>query len=93
MTLESRVTDWAIFNNATGALMLSSEIDLLMYSTFAVQSGESARQQRLALVLPYVLLWSNRAVIHLENDDSWTNPLRAMPSRRTREMVCHVALQ
>ena len=43
--------------------MLSSEIDLLMYSTFAVQSGESARQQRLALVLPYVLLWSNRAVI------------------------------
>ena len=55
--------------------MPSSEIDLLMYSTFAVQSGESARQQRLALVLPYVLLWSNRAVIHLENDDSWTNPL------------------
>ena len=54
--------------------MLSSGIDLLMYSTFAVQSGESARQQRLALVLPYVLLWSNRAVIHLENDNSWTNP-------------------
>ena len=50
--------------------MLSSEIDLLMYSTFAVQSGESARQQRLALVLPYVLLWSNRAVIHLDRDDS-----------------------
>jgi hypothetical protein len=50
--------------------MLSSEIDLLMYSTFAVQSDESARQQRLALVLPYVVLWSNRAVIHLENDDS-----------------------
>jgi hypothetical protein len=46
------------------------ENDLLMYSTFAVQSGESARQERLALVLPYVLLWSNRAVIHLENDDS-----------------------
>jgi hypothetical protein len=33
-----------------------------MYSTFAVQSGESARQQRVALVLPYVLLWSIRAV-------------------------------
>jgi hypothetical protein len=54
--------------------MLSSEIGLLMYSTFAVQSGESARQERLALVLSYVLLWSNRAVIHLENDDSWNNP-------------------
>ena len=54
--------------------MLSSEIDLLMYSTFAVQSGESARQQRLALVLPYVLLWSNRAVIHLDRDDSRDNP-------------------
>ena len=50
--------------------MLSSEIELLMYSTFAVQSGESARQQRLALVLPYVLWWSNRAVIHLEDNDS-----------------------
>ena len=50
--------------------MLSSEIDLLMYSTFAVQSGESARKQRLALVFPYVLLWSNRAVIHLDFDDS-----------------------
>jgi hypothetical protein len=58
-----------------------------MYSTFAVQSGESARQQRLALVLPYVLLWSNRAVIHLDRDDSWINPPGAMPLRRTREMV------
>jgi hypothetical protein len=27
-------------------------------------------------VLPYVLLWSNRAAIHLENDDSWINPAR-----------------
>jgi hypothetical protein len=54
-------------------IAFSSEIDLLMYSTFAVQSGESARQQRLALVLPYVLLWSNRAVIHLDRDDSWIN--------------------
>ena len=27
-------------------------------------------------MLPYVLLWSNTAVIHLENDDSWTNPRR-----------------
>ena len=62
--------------------MLSSEIDLLMYSTFAVQSGESARQQRLALVLPYVLLWSNRAVIHLENDDSWINPPAARKRRK-----------
>jgi hypothetical protein len=25
-------------------------------------------------VLPYVLLWSNRAVIHLDRDDIWTNP-------------------
>jgi hypothetical protein len=54
--------------------MLSSEIALLMYSTSAVQSDESARKQRLALVLPYVLLWSNRAVIHLENDDSRNDP-------------------
>jgi hypothetical protein len=23
--------------------------------------------------LPYVLLWSNRAVIHLDRDDSWIN--------------------
>jgi alpha-ketoglutarate-dependent taurine dioxygenase len=45
-----------------------------MYNTFAVQSGESARQQRLAIVLSSFLLWSNRAVIHLENDDSSTNP-------------------
>jgi hypothetical protein len=79
------VTDWAIFNNATGALMLSSEIDLLMYSTFAAQSGEGARQQRLALALPYVLWWSNRAVIHLENDDSWTNPTQRWRFGRTRE--------
>jgi hypothetical protein len=55
-----------------------------MSSTFAVQSGESARQQRLALLLPYVLLWSNRAVIHLENNDSWTNPPQAQPRGRTR---------
>ena len=67
--------------------MLSSEIDLLMYSTFAVQSGESARQQRLALVLPYVLLWSNRAVIHLDRDDSWTNPLWRAGYGRTRETL------
>jgi hypothetical protein len=64
--------------------MLSSEIDLLMYSTFAVQSGESARQQRLAIVLPYVLLWSNRAVIHLDRDDSWTNPRPSQRIGRTR---------
>ena len=64
--------------------MLSSEIDLLMYSTFAVQSGESARQQRLALVLPYVLLWSNRAVIHLDRDDSWINPPPSERLGRTR---------
>ena len=67
--------------------MLSSEIDLLMYSTSAVQSGESARQQRLALVLPYVLLWSNRAVIHLENDDSWINPRPSQPIGRTRRYL------
>jgi hypothetical protein len=54
--------------------MLSSEIDLLMYSTFAVQSDENARQQCLTFVLPYVLLWSNRAVIHLANDDSRNDP-------------------
>jgi hypothetical protein len=64
--------------------MLSSEIGLLMYSTFAAQSSESLRQQRLALALPYVLLWSNRAVIHLENDDSWINPRPSQPIGRTR---------
>jgi hypothetical protein len=58
-----------------------------MYSTFAVQSGESARQQRLVLVLPYVLLWSNRAVVSLENDDSWTNPQPIRLLRRTRRKV------
>ena len=46
--------------------MLSSEIDRLMYSTFAVQSGKGARQQRLALAFPYVLLWSIEGAIHLE---------------------------
>jgi hypothetical protein len=54
--------------------MLSSEIDLLMYSTFAVQSNENAWQQCFAFVLPYVLLWSNRVVIHLANDDSLSDP-------------------
>src|SRR4051794_3775612 len=43
------------FQQCCGVLMLSSEIDFLMYSTFAVQSGESARKQRLAPVFPYVL--------------------------------------
>ena len=38
--------------------MLSSEIDLLMYSTVAVQSDESARQQRFTVVGPCVLLSS-----------------------------------
>jgi hypothetical protein len=54
--------------------MLSSEIDLLMYSTFAVQSGESARKQRLAPVFPYVLLWSNRALDQLSKSDSRNDP-------------------
>jgi hypothetical protein len=72
--------------------MLSSEIDLLMYSTFAVQSGESARQQRLALVLPYVLLWSNRAVIHLDRDDSWTNRPQAQPRGRTRHLLLSLVI-
>jgi hypothetical protein len=35
-------------------------------------------------VLPYVLWWSNRAVIHLENDDSWTNPPSSERLGRTR---------
>src|SRR5215475_8961332 len=50
--------------------MFRSEIDLLMYSTFAVRSGESARLQRLTLVFPYVLLWSNRRADHLSKNDS-----------------------
>jgi hypothetical protein len=33
------VTDWAIFNNAAEYSCLAPKIDLLMYSTFAVQSG------------------------------------------------------
>ena len=69
--------------------MLSSEIDLLMYSTFAVQSDESARQQRLALVLPYVVLWSNRAVIHLEKDDSRNDPTPCGSIGRTRKKLFH----
>ena len=57
-----------------------------MYSTFAVQSGESARQQRLALVFPHVLLWSNRAVIHLENEDSRNDPTSRGRFGRTRRL-------
>ena len=67
--------------------MLSSEIDLLMYSTFAVQSGEGARQQSLALVLPYILWWSNRAVFHLEDDDSRTDPRWPQPYGRTPRII------
>jgi hypothetical protein len=70
--------------------MLSSEIDLLMYSTFAVQSNKDAWQQCFAFVLPYVLLWSNRVVIHLANDDSRTDPRRRVgrqegPARERKE--------
>jgi hypothetical protein len=54
--------------------MLSSKIELLMYRTFAFQSGESARQQRLTPVLPCVLLWSIRAVDHLSKSDSRNDP-------------------
>jgi hypothetical protein len=77
-------------------IAFSSEIDLLMYSTFAVQSGESARQQRLAIALQYVLLWSDRAVIHLANDDSWHNPpplrvARKDPQKAVREAMSGVS--
>jgi hypothetical protein len=65
--------------------MLSSEIDLLMYSTFAVQSNENAWQQYFAFVLPYVLLWSNRVVIHLANDDSPKDPRPRGVAGRTRQ--------
>ena len=65
--------------------MLSSEIDLLMYSTFAVQSGEGARQQRLALALPYVLLWSIEGAIHLEKCSSRSDPPPRRHFGRTRE--------
>jgi hypothetical protein len=66
--------------------MLSSEIDLLMCSTFAVQSDESARQECLTFVLPYVLLWSNRAVVHLANDDSRNDPPWRARYGRTPEL-------
>jgi len=69
--------------------MLSSEIDLLMYSTFAVQSDESARQQCLTFVLPYVLLWSNRAVIHLANDDSLTDPPQVLGCSEDPRLLPH----
>src|SRR5262245_44910786 len=73
------------FQQCCGVLMLSSEIDLLMYSTFAVQSGEGARQQRLALALPYVLLWSIEGAIHLEKCSSRSDPPPRRHCRRTRE--------
>jgi hypothetical protein len=72
------------FEQCCRALMLSSEIGLLMYSTFAVQSGEGARQQRLALALPYVLLWSIEGAIHLEKCNSWINPPPSEWLERTR---------
>ena len=80
------VTDLAIFKNAAEHSCLAPKFDLLMYRTFAVQSGESARQQRLALALPYVLLWSNRAVIHLENEDSRNDPRPLWVVGRTRRI-------
>jgi len=81
------------FQQCCQALMLSSEIDLLMYSTFAVQSGESARQQRLALVLPYVVLWSIEGEIHLEKCNSRTDPRPSGWLERTRPKAnrVHVA--
>jgi len=78
------VTDWAVFNNAADYSCSAPKIDLLMYSTFAVQSGESARQQRVALVLPYVLLWSIRAVDHLSKNDSRDDPPARRRPGRTR---------
>jgi hypothetical protein len=62
------------FQQYCGVLMLSSKIGLLMYRTFAFQSGESARQQRLTPVLPSVLLWSNRRADHLSKNDSRDDP-------------------
>ena len=71
------------FGDPQLVLPFSSEIDLLMYSTFAVQSGESARQQRLALVLSYVLWWSIGERSHLENAKGWTNPASCRVVGRT----------
>src|SRR5215475_10185205 len=62
------------FQQCRGVLMLGSEIDLLMYTIFDVQSDESARQQRLTLVLPCVLLWSNRRADYLSKNDSRDDP-------------------
>jgi hypothetical protein len=81
------VTDWAVFNNAADYSCSAPKIDLLMYSTFAVQSGESARQQRLALVLPYVLLWSIRAVDHLSKNDSRDDPRPSQTSRKDPRII------
>src|SRR5262249_20739314 len=72
------------FGDPQLVLPFSSEIDLLMYSTFAVQSGESARQQRLALVLSYVLWWSIGKRSHLENAKGWTTPASCRVVGRTR---------
>lgn len=54
--------------------MLSSKIELLMHRTFAFKSDESARQQRLTVVLPCIMLWSNRRTDHLSKNDSRDDP-------------------
>src|SRR5262245_8426452 len=79
------------FRQCCGVLMLSSEIDLLMYSTFAVQSGKGARQQRLALALPYVLLWSIEGAIHLENCSSRNDPAAISRPGKDPEILWSIA--
>src|SRR5262249_11182456 len=69
---------------SSARIAFSFEIDLLMYSTFAVHRGESARQKRLALVLSTARGGRNRAAIHLKNDDSGTNPPSSERLGRTR---------
>ena len=72
------------FNNTAEYSRFSSKIERLMYRTFAFQSGESARQQRLTSVLLYVLLWSNRRADHLSKNDSRNDPPQVWVVARTR---------
>jgi hypothetical protein len=64
-----------------------------MYSTFAVQSNENAWQQYFAFVLPYVLLWSNRVVIHLANDDSRDDPPPLGVARKDPRTLAYFLLE
>jgi hypothetical protein len=72
------------FQQCCQAQVLRSETDLLMYSTFAVGQGESARQQSLALASPHVLWWSIGERSHLQKSIGRHDPRPSQPIGRTR---------